>query len=175
MKTVKPSFPSIHLFITATFLGVSALFFFSPFRDTKMLTGAVLFGSVGITMLWFIDYMFLTIEKTEDTLKCKGYFSIRRLHFMINEIDEYEIHQKVDQFHGLHEEIQLIIKKKRKLLFSKIAYGNYDELKDLCEPQFKFLGYKELKYGKLLGKIIPTMFLISGILAGLVGLLKLLK
>lgn len=174
MKKVKPLFPSTHLLVAASFLGISILFFLSPLRDTRMLASAILLGSVGVTMLWFIDHTFLTIEKTTDGINFKGYFSIRKFQLRINEIDGYEIHQKVNQFHGLHEEIQLITKK-GKLHFPKIAYGNYDELKELFVPELKFLGHKELKYGRLLGRIIPIMFLVSGILAGLVGLLKLLR
>lgn len=175
MEKIKPSFPSVHLIITVTFLGLSLLFCLSPFRDTRMLIGSILFGSVGLTMLWFIDYIFITIKISDNSLCCRGYFSIRKFKIKIEEIEGYEVHQKVDQINALHEEIQIITStEKRRLVFPKIAYRDYDSIKAFC-ADLKFLGYKELRHGKLLGKLIPIIFLISGLLTGIVGLIKLLK
>lgn len=175
MKKIKPSFPLVHLLIAMTFIGLSIMFIITPYRDTGMTIGSILFGSVGLTMLWFIDYFFMTIEMGGDKFKCRGYFLLRKYQLTIDQIKGYEIHQKVDQFNGLHEEFQIITKENNKLLFLRIVYGDYDSVISMCKSELEFLDYKELRHAKLLGRIIPIMFLMSGILAGLVGLLKLLR
>jgi hypothetical protein len=175
MREIKPSFPLLHLLIATAFFGVAAMFAFSPYRNTAMTVASILFCSVGLVMLWFIDHYFLKVKISETTLTCVGYFSVRRFEIKMEQVSGYEIHQKVDQINGLHEEFQIIFRSRGKLVFFGIAYGEYDQVKAFCAERLNFLGYKPLRYGELLGKIIPVMFLISGILAGLVGLLKLIE
>ncbi len=105
-----------------------------------------------------------------------GYFGIRKVNLDLSEVERYHIHQKVDQLNGLHEEVQLLTRAHRTIILAKIAYEkNYWAIREMCESRFEFLGYKKLKYGELLGKLIPLVFLVSGVLAGPVGILQLIK
>jgi hypothetical protein len=173
---IKPSFPYLSLLIVLTFIAISLALTVSPYQDWKMLIASVFSGTLGIGLLWAIDYSHLHISYSPNIIKFRGYFFIRKFELNILQIEGYQIHQKVDQIKGFHEEIQIVKKDGRNLIFPKIAYKNYEEIKSLCdESELKFLGYKTIKYGEFLGKLIPVMFLISGIFAFLVALIKILK
>lgn len=139
-----------------------------------MTIASILFGAAGLSILWLIDYCCLSIRFHHEFLKVHGFFQVRNLTVPISHIEGYEIHEKVDQINGLHGEVQLVIKNRGNLILPKIAYSDYPYVIALCESRFKFLGFKELKYGRLLGRLIAIMFSISGIMAALIALLKLL-
>ncbi len=174
MKKISPSISAFFWIIMVLFLVVAIIFFFSPYRDGKMLLVAIVLLTLVITILWGIDYSHLNISYNDNFLVLKGYFSLRKLCIKIKDIEGYQIHQKADQVNGLHEEIQLITRHNGIIPLPKIAYKNYEDVKIMCENSLPFLGYNNLKYGQLIGKIIKLMFLVSGILAGLVGILKFL-
>lgn len=100
--------------------------------------------------------------------------SIRKFDIKIEDIIGYEIQQKIDRVNGFHEEVQLVIKGKKKIILPKIAYSDYEEVKLTIASKFKFIGYTKIKYAYILARLIPLMGII-GILAALVGIIKFMR
>ncbi|MFP4096792.1 MAG: hypothetical protein ACLFUB_20080 [Cyclobacteriaceae bacterium] len=177
MPRIRPSFPFIFILVAISFFTFAGMFFLSPFQDWKMLTAAVLFCSLAFTFLLMIDRGYLTIHYNVKEIKLEGFFLVKKVDYTYDQIEGYQIQEKVDQLNGFHEEIYLVLRNGKGILFPRIAYTaeSYSEIKSLCESELKFLGNTTIKYGRIIGKVMTTMFLLSGIFAALVGLIKLLK
>jgi len=176
MKKIKPAISYQTWMILSLFIICSIVFYLSPYRDMAMSIASIICLAMVFMMLWMIDYSHMVIHIGEDNLKLIGYFNVRNIDLNKNIIDGYEICQKIDQIEGAHDVYQIVIKNK-KVLIPKVGYSDeeYGKLGHLFNSEFDFLGYKPIKYGEFLKKFLPVMFFISGILAGLVGLLKLLN
>jgi hypothetical protein len=140
-----------------------------------MTIAAVFFAAFGVAMIWLTDYTFLTIDVLLDSVQFKGYFSIRKIIVRNDEIQGYEIRQKADQLSGFHEELKIVLVNKREIVLSKIAYEDYEKVREVFQSRFQLIGYSELKYGKLIGRLVTIIFIASGLLAGLAGLVKLIN
>jgi hypothetical protein len=174
MKKITPSFPGLYLTIAIVFFLSSLAFLLSPFSDLKMQIAAILSASFSIAIVWYIDHTFLSIECERSSITFKGYFSIRNIQFEMTEIEGYQINERVDQFNGLHDEITITTNAKHSFTLSRMAYrSNYDEVLDFMNDcGIRFLGKMPFRYAKILKVLVPIVFLVSGILAALVRLLK---
>ncbi|MBF9255823.1 hypothetical protein I2I11_21165 [Pontibacter sp. 172403-2] len=174
MKTeLKPAFPTYPFFVAIFFIGMGGFLFTSPFLDTKMTVLAIFMLSLGITCFYFIEDSYKRIKIEGEQINLTGYFSIIRQNLKISDVIGYELHQKVHQHLGLHNEVQLSTSNGKKIKFKREAYPDYNKLEEFIGANFAFLEHKPMQYGQLLGKWIPILMTISGILAGIVGLLKL--
>lgn len=156
-------------------ISVGYVFFLNTHFGFLVSVLSVLFTSFGISFIWLIDISHLCIVRTNNGLKFIGYFHIQNRQLNINDIKGYEIYEKLDELNGEHKEIQLILKDNRKnIILPKIAYKDYDAVLSIIqESGVEFLGYNKMKYGDLAKRIMPIVYLLSGIFAALVGILKL--
>jgi hypothetical protein len=172
---IKPSFPTYPLVGTIFFVGMGGLLFTSPFLDTKMTILAISVLSLGLFGFYFIENSYKRIEIDGEQISLTGYFSLIKQTVKTSDVLGYELHQKVHQHLGLHNEVQLLMVNGKKVKFKKEAYSNYYQLEEIIGANFKLLEYKNLHHAQLLGRWIPVLMAIFGILAGIIGVLKLLK
>mgnify|MGYP001801347784 FL=1 len=174
MSTIKPTVKFVSWLITSAFLFFSVLLFLSPYFmvDWKVWSLAFLALSLGLALLWGLDYSHLTIKQDGDYLTFVGYFNGRKIRRKVKEIKGYRIEEKADQYSGHHEEYQLITQNDKVIRFPRIAYPNYEEIRTFCASNFEFLGHKPLKYAEIMGRLMPIIGFVSGVLALLVALKK---
>jgi hypothetical protein len=174
MKKIQPNVKFVIWMIIIAFLAFGALLFLSPYfsSDWKVSSMAIFFAAFAITLLWGIDFSHLNIQYDDFNLYFTGYFRGRKLKLKFGDIEGYQIEEKVDQYNGLHQEIQLVMINGKMIYLPRIAYDDYSEVENFCKNKFKFLGSRQLKHGEFIGKLIPIMGLISGFLALVVAILK---
>lgn len=177
MTKINPSIPYIFLMISISFLAFAGMFFYSPHQDWKMLTAAIIFTSLAFTFFWLIDRGYLSISYNEKLMRIKGFFFIKDQVVHHEQIEGYQLREKVDQLNGFHEEIYIVLKNGKGILFPRIAYteDDYSRIRTLFESNLSYLGNTTIKYGRIVGRFLTIIFSLSGILAGLVGLLKAMK
>lgn len=178
MITIKPKLPILPVLYGIFLLLGSIYLISSPYANWTFVLGGSLIFSVGLLMLWIADYAFMHVSYNMYKVSFRGYFGLRNLEFSYKEIEGYQIHQKADQISGFHEELQLVLPGKNKnLIIPTIAYSeeNHKEIRRLFEAELPFLGFTELKYGKLIGKVLLIMFALTGVLSSFVGIMKLLN
>ncbi|HNP19836.1 MAG TPA: hypothetical protein PKL31_15460 [Fulvivirga sp.] len=177
MQAIKPKVQYVIWMIIISFIIFALLFLSSPYliSDWKVSSLAILFTTLAITLLWGLDRSHLYIKLQNDLLILRGYFNIRKIELNINEIKGYQTQEKVDKLNGLHKEIQLKLNDGKVIPFPRVAYPNYECVESLCKYNFNFLGNSNIKYGELLGKLLPVMGLVSGILALIVAIMKFIR
>lgn len=175
-KKIKPKISLVVWIILSVFLILSGMLIFNKQDDLVLQFAGVGSLTISIGILWAIDYTHLRLTFDTKELKMVGYFGLRKISLRFDENNCYHISQKVDQYNGLHDEFQLVTKSNDNIIFPRAAYESvYSDIRLLCESNFKLLGFNSLRYGEVLGKVIPIMGLVSGILAALVGLMKFME
>lgn len=174
---IKPKRPYPHLIIASAFLlfSIIALFGKNPDKLELILLSSILFGfSVFLFLMTDYQFLHLTCDLTYN-ITIKGYLGIRSIKLKLTEIIGYEIREKLDQTRGTQNVWLLITQDNKKIMFTKDAYNNYDELVNWIETNFEFLGYKKMKYSQFTGKSYVYITIISGIIYFLWAIVKLTK
>jgi preprotein translocase subunit SecF len=172
MKIIKPQFPFFEIIIAAGCFGISIMFLISPYFNYKMFVMSVFLISLGVIFLFVIRRIRKTLSYDGNEIIIGNFLFLGRKRFKIGDALGYVITEKVDQFEGFYEEIELHLKDGSKIQFFKIAYINYEELEDLMKQNFELIEIRKFKFGKYIGPIISQMLKISGIIALLVAILK---
>ncbi|WP_188462713.1 hypothetical protein [Marivirga lumbricoides] len=169
-----PRVKNILWLIIIAFLSISIMLLLSPYflSDWKVWSMAIFLTSFALTLLWGIDFSHLNIKYDNLNIFLTGYFNGRNLKLKYSEIKGFQIEEKVDQYNGLHQEIQIVMTNGKKIYLPKIAYDDYSKVEIFCHDKFKFLGIRKMKHGEFIGKLIPVMGLVSGILFLLVSIIK---
>jgi len=174
MTSIKPKFPTRFIEVGLIIFSLGLLQFFVDDINMIITIGSYIFIIFGLSIFWIIDYSHMSISSSSKYLNLKGYFSIRNIEIPFSEVKGYEIQEKLDEWNGHHDEVQLVLFNGEKIVIPRIAYSNYQEVTNILkECDFEFLGYNPIKYGAIVKKIMPVVFLLSGILAAIVGILKL--
>jgi hypothetical protein len=168
-KTPYPQYGAI-----ALFLGLALMLLLSPYLDIMVGFTALFLIALVLILLWSIDYYYLYIVLTEKSINLKGYFSIRRIELHHSDIEGFEKREKIDQLNGLHTEIRLITKNRKKIIFSRLAYSDYRSLAGLIEGDFNLIGSKEIKHAKTWAIIMRIVWTLSGLFALLVAVKKII-
>ena len=121
------------------------------------------------------DRGYLTINFDGLKIKIEGYFSIRHIDLKDDQIKGYELKETVTQTEPLHKQIGLRTKRGRLIIFPKVAYSDYTTIHEIIMRKYDLLEDKPLKNAKFYNKWGPIVGTISGLLALLVGLMKILK
>ncbi len=171
---IKSGYPLVGTIVSLFFIGCSLALFLSPYAGSGSEWLAVFMLSMGIFFLLLIDQSYMSIDFDGTSIHLTGFFKIKNIRLKTESILGYEIHQRVDEFNGLHNMLVLVLEKNERVVFPRIAYADYDALELFFKSTFKFLEYKPLKYAAFFKKWVPIVSLISGLLALLVGLQKLL-
>ncbi|MDF9799792.1 hypothetical protein OKW21_005055 [Catalinimonas alkaloidigena] len=157
--------------ISIAFILMSLMLFLSPYFDAIVgISGSFIF-LMGAGFLWGIDYAFSTITFEHDKLKLRGYFSMRRLDITYSDVEGFMLEESSDQLSGYHFRVCLILKSGKKIGLAKMAYSNYETLVALIESKFELLEIKR----HLFAKWMPIIWFLSGVLALLVAMMKILK
>jgi len=172
--SIKPTIPFVGLLAAIFFAVCSVVLFFSAFATmgTQLLSAFML--SISIFALLLIDHSYMSIDFNGRVLQLSGFFKVRRMKIDINSICGYEIHQRVDEFNSLHNMLVLVLGNGKRVVFPKIAYANYLLIETFFEANIKFMGYRPLRFADFFKKWVPIVTFISGLLALLVALQKLL-
>lgn len=174
---IKPSLPGFFFFIAISCLCFSGMLFFSKYLRLELIALAIFFIMFACLFLWIIEHRFMKFYYGFKGIRLEGYFSLKKIEFTYDDLEGYKVFEMVDQLGGLREEIILVLRDGRKIHFSKIGYSDdaYREIRSVCEVESKFLGNTKIKHGKAFGKILPSLFAISGILAILAAIVKTCK
>ena len=176
MNTIKPKIGLSTWIVLAVFLFCGIVFFLSPHRNLAMSIASFISILVLFVLLWSIDYSHLFIQKRKSQLILSGYFNFRKVVINFDGIAGFESCERIDQINGFHKQYQLVLKDGRKIFFSKFGYeNNYDEVIQLCESEFTFLGESTIANSEFFKKLVSVIGLFSGIIALLVALLKILN
>ncbi len=171
--SIKPSKPIV-LVGVAIFFGYCALMLIvSPHRNLTLELTSVFMFSASIFFIIIVDLSYMNLRFYDDYIQINGFFNLRNFKLKVESIRGYELHQRVDDFNGIHTILVLVISNNVKIPFSKLAYGDYSQLEQYFEKHFIFLGNRPLRYVQFYAKTLPIISLISGILALLVALNKL--
>lgn len=171
---IKPVYPLVGMIVTFFFVICSVALFLSPYSNITMQLLAAFMLSMGIFFFLLIDQSYISVNYDSGKLYMSGFFGIKRININADSVLGYEIQQRVDEFNGLHDMVVLVIKDNKRIVFPKIAYSDYRALKSFFEANFKFLGYCPLRFAEFFKKWVPIFSFISGLLALLVALQKIL-
>ena len=171
---LKPTIPLAGFLVAIFFAGCSTVLFFSPFATVGAHVLAACMLSMSIFALLLIDHSYMSIDFDGKVLRLSGFFKIRRIRIDANSIRGYRIYQRVDEFNGLHNMLVLELMNGKRIVFPRIAYADYSLLESFFEANLKFIGYHPLRFAEFFKKWVPIMAFISGLLALLVALRKIL-
>lgn len=171
MTEFKPKKPFLYLSFAIGALIGAFFMFTSPYLNIKMSLLAGFFLMASIAFLYLVDMVYATIEFTKNELKISGYFSFRKTLLNLSEIKGYKLCEQINQTDGLHDEIRIVTSLEKEIKIFKAAYSDYLQVQEYLRTNFEYLGYEPLKY-KNIGKWMPLVYAISGLLALLVALKK---
>lgn len=171
---IKPSTPTAIIILIVILTGLPMIFLASPHLDWEMGLGGGCIFIMAIVITFLIDRSNSTIFYDDKTIHFKGFFGLRNESYRWKDFKGYSIKEKADQASGLHDEIRLIFFDKKKIVIPKVAYKHsYNQIYVMCTHNLKFLEHSQLKNGNTKAWVIRIIFMISGIMALLVGLKKL--